>query len=353
MKKLVVLLTMMVLFALTACGSGSTDTGAESGGAAGETSSEGASSEETFTIKIGHVLDENYHYQDGANHFKELVEERSDGRIIVDVHANSTLGNERDMLEGMQMGTVEMGIISSGPMAGFVPEFALLDLGYLFDSSEIAQEVLTGPIGEQLNEKMLDVGIRRLATIDAGFRNIYASKPIQTVEDLQGLKIRTLETPAHLELFQELGAAPTPMAYSELYTGLQQGVVDAAENVPEAFYSSQHFEVSKVYSETQHVYLTMMYLISEDFYNQLPADLQEIVAEAAAEAAEYHNGVIAEVKADIYQSLEESGVEIVQVDDLTPFIEGAKASWVKIAESVPNGDALLADILEATGNTLE
>lgn len=335
------------ILVLVACSSSETD-GTPS--ASGESNS---GSEETYTIKIGHVLDENYHYQDGANKFKELVEERSDGRINVEVYANSQLGNERDMLEGMQLGTVEMGIISSGPMAGFVPEFSLLDLGYLFKNNEIAQEVLYGPIGDRLNEQMIDIGIRRLAFIDAGFRNVYASKPVQSVEDLKGLKIRTLETPAHLELFRQLEAAPTPMAYSELYTSLQQGVVDAAENVPEAFFSSRHFEVAKVYSQTEHVYLTMMYLINEKFYSALPEDLQTIVSEAALEASEYHNEVIKQVKAEIYNSLEENGVEVVTVEDRTPFIEAAKKSWKIMAETVPNGEELLNEILEQTGQTLD
>lgn len=342
MKKFIIIFILAGLILVTAgCAGGST-------GSAGQ-----GDNDTTYTIKIGHVLDENYHYQDGANKFKELVEERSDGRIEVEVYANSALGDERDMLEGMQLGTVEMGIISSGPMAGFVPEFALLDLGYLFEDNEVAQEVLNGPIGERLNEELVNEGIRRMSFIDAGFRNIYANEPVETVEDLQGIRLRTLETPAHLELFEELGASPTPMAFSELYTALQQGVVDGAENVPEAFESSMHYEVSDYYSETNHVYLTMAYLISEDFYESLPEDLQEIVTEAVEEAAEYHNEVIEEVQEDVYDTLAENNVTIVEVDDISPFVEAAKASWVTIAESVDGGEELLEEILEETGQTLD
>jgi tripartite ATP-independent transporter DctP family solute receptor len=257
------------------------------------------------------------------------------------------------MLEGMQMGTVEMGIISSGPISGFVPEYALLDLGYLFDSNEIAQKVLNGPVVEQLNKKMIDAGFRRLAVLDMGYRNVYAKKPITKPEDLKGLKIRTLQTPAQVNTFKALGASPVPMGYSELYTALQQGVVDAAENVPDAYLDSKHYEVAKEYSETKHYYLIMQYLISEKFYQQLPPDLQEIVAQTAKEAAEYENGLIKDLQAKVYEQLQEKGVHINKIDDLTPFIELAKQSWLESAKDVPNGEELLKKILKEAGKTLD
>lgn len=356
--KLLGILTVLlaVVLVVSACGSSSSSGGSTS--TSGNTSSSsnggnGSDDGKTYTIKIGHVLTEDYHYTDGAKKFKELVEERSNGRITVEIYPNAQLGDEREMLEGLQMGTIEMGIISSGPVAGYVPQMALLDLGYLFESNEIAQKVLNGPVGDELNEKMIEVGFRNLAFLDMPYRSIYASKPIKSVEDLKGLKIRTLETPAQLELFKALGAAPTPMGYSEVYTALQQGVIDAAENVPDALYSSKHYEVAKHYSLTNHFYLIMMYLISEDFYQSLPEDLQQIVSEAAVEAAEYENGLIREILVDVYNKLEAEGVTIHEIDDLSPFIERAKESWKVIASQVEGGEELLQKVLEETGQTLD
>ncbi|WP_134702805.1 TRAP transporter substrate-binding protein [Ammoniphilus sp. YIM 78166] len=342
-------LVTIVLLVISGCTGSSENTGGATPQAGGNS---GQTNDEKFTIKIGHVLSEDYHYTDGAKKFKELVEVKSNGRLTVEIYPNAQLGNEREMLDGMKLGTLEMGIISSGPVSGFVPEFALLDLGYLFKDGETAQKILYGPIGDQLNEKMIQSGFRRLAYLDAGFRNVYAQKPIDKPEDLKGLKIRTLETPAHLNLFNALGASPMPMGYSELYTALQQGVVDAAENVPEAYQSSRHFEVTKVYSETKHVYLTMMYLVGENFYQKLPQDLQEIVTDAALEATKYENELIKKLQTEIYAELENNGITVHKVEDLTPFINLAKSSWTKSAEQVQGGKELLEEILKEAGQTL-
>lgn len=357
-KRLLILLILaLTLVITTACGSASESGGSGSEGANNASPNSGSSdpegSDDVYTIKIGHVGSDTQHYTTAAKHFKELVEERSEGRIEVEIYPSSQLGDEREIYEGMQMGTVEMGILSSGPAAGFVPEMALLDLGYLYETREIAQEVLNGPIGEKLNEKMIEAGIRRLGVIDIGFRHIYGNSPITSVNDLQGLTIRTLETPAHIALFEELGANPTPMGFSELYTGLQQGVVDLAENTPDFFYDSGHQEVVSDLSLTSHAYLTIMHLISEQFYQNLPEDLQTIVTDAADETITYHNEVIAEQQAEAFNLLEEDGITIHEIDDLTPFIEVAKKSWPGVAEEIPGGMELLEEILEATGQTLD
>lgn len=338
---------LFMLVVLAACGSESS----KEASSADEGGSE--SGEDVYKIKIGHVGSDTQHYTTAAEHFKELVEERSEGRIAVEIFPSSQLGDEREIYEGMQMGTVEMGILSSGPAAGFVPEMALLDLGYLYETREIAQEILNGPIGEKLNEKMIDEGIRRLGVIDIGFRHMYGNEAITSVEDFKSTVIRTLETPAHVALFEELGANPTPMGYSELYTALQQGVVDLAENTPDFFYDSGHQEVVTDYSLTSHVYLTIMHLISEDFYQSLPEDLQSIVTEAVEETVDFHNSVIEEQQSEALELLEADGVTIHEIDDLTPFIEEAKKSWAEVAEEIPGGMELLEEILDATGQTLD
>lgn len=356
-------LVILLMLALAACGNdngnepieeGDDDLNVNAGNNENADADDGnevaADDGEVYEIRIGHVLGEDYHYTKGAEYFKDLVEERSDGRIEVEVYPGSQLGDEREMMEGMQIGSVEMGVLTTGPLSGFVPEVGLLDLGYLFEDNETAQEVLTGPIGDQINDLMVDVGIRNLGLLDLGFRNVYSDVPVTSLEDLEGMSIRTLETPAHLALFEELGANPTPMGFSELYSALQQGVVDAAENTADAYYDNRHFEVSPEYSETNHVYMSVMYMISEEFYQSLPQDLQDIVTEAVTETVDYHNDLAKEIQDEVYELLEEEGVTIHTIDDLTPFIEAAEPSWYEMAEEIPGGVELLEDLLEQIDN---
>jgi tripartite ATP-independent transporter DctP family solute receptor len=246
-KILFCLLIAALMLLAAACGGQSTEQSNETG----ETSAE------KITLKIAHVVDPTHHYQIGAEYFKKLVEEKTQGRVEVQIFPSSQLGNERAILEGMKMGSIEMGVITSGALSGFVPEYAVLDLGYLFKDVDEAMNVLNGPIGEEFSQKMVDNGIRNLGTLRYGFRSVYANKPINSPEDLKGMKIRTMENPAHMDIFKALGANPTPMGYGELYTALQQKVVDGAENLPDLFYNSKHYEVAKEYSLTNQVYPLM------------------------------------------------------------------------------------------------
>lgn len=319
------------------------------GGQSGEQSSgTEQTSGEKITLKIAHVVDPSHHYQIGAENFKKIVEERTNGRVEVQIFPSSQLGNERAILEGMKMGSIEMGVITSGALSGFVPEYAVLDLGYLFKDVDEAMNVLNGPIGEEFSQKMVDNGIRNLGTLRYGFRSVYAGKPINSPEDLKGMKIRTMENPAHMDCFKALGANPTPMGYGELYTALQQKVVDGAENLPDLFYNSKHYEVAKEYSMTNHVYCIVMWMMSEKVYQSLPEDLRPIIMEAAQESIEYENGVIVEQMNQAKANLEAAGVKITE-PDIAPFQEAVKESWAETVKSIPNGQAYLDKIMEATG----
>ncbi len=307
------------------------------------------SNQKQYTIKITHVLSDKHHYTKGAKKFKEIIEEKSNGRIKVEIYPNAQLGGERTVLEGLQMGTIEMGIITSGALSGFVPEFAVLDLGYLFRDNDEAMKVLNGPVGQELSQKMVDIGIRNLGFINYAFRSVYGKKPIQTIDDLKGVKIRTMENPAHQALFKALGASPVPMAWPELYTGLQQGTIDAAENSPDVLYASKHYEVAKHYSLTEHVFNVVMYMISEKFYQTLPEDLQNMVADAAKQAIEYENGVIRNDINNALSELKKVGVEIYEIQNKEPFYEAAKQSWEEVIKDIPNGEEYLNKILKAEG----
>jgi tripartite ATP-independent transporter DctP family solute receptor len=300
-------------------------------------------------IKITHVLDPSHHYQAGALKFKELVEKRTNQAVEVQIYPAAQLGSERVVLEGLQMGTIEMGIITSGALSGFVPDFAILDLGYLFKDNTQAVKVLNGPFGKSLFEQMKSAGIRGLAPIDCGFRSVYAHRPVKTPADLQGMKIRTMENPAHLASFKALGASPMPMAWGELYTALQQRVVDAAENVIDVYFSSKHFEVAKHYSTTNHVYLVVMFMASEKFLQKQPKNIQEAITSSAQEAAVYEHSVFVKNEQEAYQKLKAAGVTITGIKDLSPFQSIVENSWPEIAKKIKNGPENLEKIKRELG----
>ncbi|WP_338833221.1 Solute-binding protein [Moorella humiferrea] len=335
---IVMLITLLLTVLMVGCGGNKTQQ--QSGGDTGK----------KYTLKITHVMDNNHHYQKGAEKFKELVEKKTNGQVQVQIYPSGQLGAERAILEGMQMGTIEMGIVTSGALSNFVPEFAVLDIGYLFKDNKQAQQVLNGEVGKTLMAKMDQVGIHSLGWLDVGFRSVYAKKAITKPEDLKGLKIRTMENPAHIALFKSLGANPIPVNWNELYTSLQQGVVDAAENVVDVYYNSKQYEVAPYFSETNHVYLVVGFMISKSIWDKLPADIQQAIQESATEAIKYENSVFEQQKTEAYEKLKAAKVTITPITDLAPFQNLAKQSWADVAKKIPNGDALLEQIKKATGN---
>ena len=303
---------------------------------------------ETYTIKLAHVGDLSHHYQVGGEKFKELVEERSGGRITVDVYGNSQLGDERSILESLQMGAIEMGIITSGALSGFVPSFSIVDLGYLINSKEEAKKIFASEVGQSLSSQMSAAGIKNLGDVSCGFRSVYTTKPITAVADIKGMTIRTMENPSHMACFTALGANPVPMAWGELYTAIQQGTVDGAENVPDMYYNSKHYEVAKEYNLTEHVYLVVMWMCSEAFYTKLPADLQTIVLECANEAIAFEENLYAENEAVIMEQLKAAGVQVNTVDK-EAFRAQVVSSWDGSAATIQDGAENLSKVKTLLG----
>src|SRR5699024_5676593 len=170
-------------------------------------------------------------YTKGLEEFSRLVSEKSDGQVTVDHFHSSQLGDERDMIEGLQLGTLEMALVSTAPLSSFTKDFLVFDLPFIFEDSQAARNVLDGEIGEELFEKLDDQFIIGLAYWENGFRSVSNSRgPVEKPEDMKGLKIRTMENPVHMASFRAMGASPTPMAFGELFTALQQKTIDGQEN---------------------------------------------------------------------------------------------------------------------------
>ena len=215
-----------------------------------------AFAKEEYRIKFGYsASDKEANIITFYNTFEKYVEEASGGRIAVDVYANAQLGGERQMLEGMTLGTIEMAMLSPGIAANIAPKFQVIDLPYLFNDRAAAYKALDGKLGQTLNDQILPKGVRLLCFPENGFRQITNNKaPIKSPADLKGVKVRVQPIPAHLELFKAFGANPTPVDFGELYTALLQKTVDAQENSITLIYSSKLYEVQKYLTMSNHVY---------------------------------------------------------------------------------------------------
>jgi C4-dicarboxylate-binding protein DctP len=250
-----------------------------------------------IVIKLSHgdTADGSYGSCDnGALTFKRQVETRSDGRLKVEIYPNCQLGSEREMFESVMMGTTQMTWCSTAPLAGWIPEISVLNIPYLFNSPVVAFKVLDGDFGKDFNKLLIEkTGLRFLSYGHIGFRHFTNNvRPIKTPEDMKGLKIRTRENPAEMQIVKSLGGSPTPIAWGELYTSLQQGVVDGQENPTSMIQVAKLYEVQKYLTLDGHVFGVNPLSINEKFYQSLPDDLKFIVADSAKIATMAYRGLL-------------------------------------------------------------
>lgn len=309
MKKLsIFLMSTLMVFVLAACG------GNESSGNADE--NESASSGETKTIRAGIGLNDKHPQYKGLLKFKEIVEEKTDGAIKVETYHSGQLGDDRSMTEALQLGTQEVTVPSTAPLANFVPEFSVFDIPFLFPNEQVADKVLDGEVGQKILKKLESQDLVGLAYWENGFRNLTNSKrAVEGVEDFEGLKVRTMENDLHLDAFNALGANPTPMAFTELFTAMQQGTVDGQENPYATIYLQKFYEVQKHVSNTKHIYSPFVFLMSKKFYDGLTDEQQKIVKEAAVEAGKYERKLNREANAKYLKKLQEEGMTFTEISD--------------------------------------
>ena len=246
--------------------------------------------------------------------FKQIVEEKSGGRIKVEIYPNNQLGNLRDVVEGIQLGTVQMCNVSS-VLAGFVRELNIFELPFLFENREHLYTVLDSEIGESLRPAFQRRGFHLLGYFDAGVRHIMTvDKPIYSMRDLKGLKIRTMENPLHLASFKAFGANPLPMAYGELYTALEQHVIDGAEAANTNYFSKKFFEPAPNWAQVGWIHLIEYVIMSRYFYEKLPPDYKQIIAEAAVLMVRKERQWYKENEKKALLNLKEKGVEVTYPD---------------------------------------
>ncbi|WP_164667203.1 TRAP transporter substrate-binding protein [Virgibacillus doumboii] len=266
------------------------------------------------TIRAGIGLNENHPQYKGLERFKEIVEEKTDGAIQVKLYPSEQLGSDREMIQAVQNGNQEVTIPSTATVANFVPEFNVLNFPFLFPDKETADAVLDGETGEKLLKMLEAKGMVGLGFWEEGFYNVTNNvRPIETVEDFEGIKLRTMENELLLDVYSELGTNPTPMAFGEVYTALQQGTVDGQTNPLSQAYTSKFYEVQEYLSATHEYYGVWPFIINKDFFDSLTNEQQNIIREAEKEARKHQRELNRTQNEDFLKNLKEEGIKYNEV----------------------------------------
>lgn len=271
-------------------------------------------------VNIGIVTGPTFVHTYAAQKFKEELDKALPGKYDVVIHHSAALGSETQVLQQLQLGTVQMTVCTTGPVEAFVPEIKALEMPFLFNSYEAADKVLDGPIGIDMLKRFDKAGLVGMHFLDNGFRNVTNSKhPVTTPDDLKGMKIRTMESPTHLAIWRAIGANPTPMAWP-ITTQLQQGVLDGQENPIAVISAAKLNEVGQKYlSLTRHVYSALVFTGSKAFMDKLPAADRKIFFDAARTASLAGRHFIRDKEASQLAALKAAGMQVVDTPDFAAF----------------------------------
>ncbi|BAS27922.1 C4-dicarboxylate ABC transporter substrate-binding protein [Limnochorda pilosa] len=285
----------------------------------------GLAQAKTITIRLPHCCAVDSHFDVGATKFAEILEEKTDGQLQVRVFPGGQLGQETEVIQGVQNGIIEMTFIGHDPLAQFAPITTLLSLPYLFRDHEHAFRVLDGPVGDAIEQQLASKNLLVLGWGNNGAR-VYTNsqRPIERPEDLRGLKIRSPENPVNLAITKAMGGTAVAIPYGEVYTALQQGTIDGQENAVINIYPARLQEVQKYMSMTNHLLSFTVLVVNKRFFDSLSPDLQAAVRSAAAEALEYQRRYVEEVTSDLIQKMEAEGVQ-VNWPDLEPFRKATRS----------------------------
>ena len=269
----------------------------------------------TTVLKLAHGLDPSHPVHKAMEFMARRVEESSAGRMRIDIYPSEQLGSERECLELLQIGSLDMTKVSCSVLEGFVPSMSVLSLPFIFRDEDHRFKILEGEIGKKLLLDGQKYWLRGLCYYDAGTRSFYTkNRPILIPDDLAGLKIRTQESQTSIRMVQALGGSPTPIAWGELYSALQQGVVDGAENNPPSFHLSRHYEVCKFYSLDEHTGVPDVLLISTKSWQDLSEEYKTILQNAAEDSALLQKKLWKEATKEALEHVREAGVEILYPD---------------------------------------
>jgi len=285
-------------------------------------------------IKLGHIAEATNPYAMGADHFAELVKEKSKGDIEVKVFPSSQLGAQKELIEGLIYGTVDMTLSGTAELGTFQPQMALFDMPFLFKDRAHAYHALD-TVGMELGKPLEAKGIKLLGYMENGIRHMTNNtRPIKTPADMKGLKIRVMNNKVYVEMMKSLGASPTPMAFSELYSGMQQGTVDGQENPSAHIFTKRFYEVQKYASMTGHAYAPEPVLISMVTWKKLTPAQQGIIQSAATESIAWQRKLSEKLDTEFWDKIKATGkIQVIEVDR-KPFMEATSSVYKELAKTV-------------------
>lgn len=281
-------------------------------------------SRDVIVLKLAHSLDVSHPVHKGMEFMAARLREKSGGKLIIQIFPSEQLGAERECIEQVQLGCLDMTKTSTAPLESFVPEMGVFSVPYVFRDRDHFWKVLDGSIGDQFLDAGTRVGLRGVCYYDSGSRSFYMkTKMIKTPDDLVGQKIRVMKSKTAMAMIEALGGSPTPISWGELYTALQQGVVDGAENNEPSFDTSRHYEICKYYSLDEHTMVPDILLISEVVWQQLTPEQRRMVREAAVESSHFQRKLWEQKTAESLAKVQAAGVEVFRPDK-APFREKVK-----------------------------
>ena len=285
------------------------------------------------TLRMSVSIPQNSHYGNAVDAFAAEIEKRTAGRYKIQNFYASALGAEREATEGVQLGTIDLTMTSTGPIPNFVPEVAILDIPFLFRDKAHAQAVLDGPLGQEMLTKFDSKGFKALAWGENGFRHMTNSKhPVNSPADLKGLKLRTMENPIHIQAYKGFGLIPTPMAISEVFTALQQGTVDGQENPISSIQGQKFDQVQKYLSLTGHVYSPAVFLMNKAQFDKLSAADKDAFLEAAKVAVKANRARVEDDDQKGVAYFRSKGMEVVENVDKSKFQDVLKPVFVEFSK---------------------
>ncbi len=295
--------------------------------------SAGAAFAQGKEVKMGYALAVNSHYGAAANAWAEAVEKDTNGAIKIKQFPSSALGGERELIEGLQLGTVEVAIVSTGALSNFVPDVGVVDIPFLFRDTQHARAVMDGAFGQELLAKFTKRGLVALAWGEQGFRHLTNNKhAVKNVADLKGLKIRVTENPVHITAFRTLGASPTPMSWPEVIGALQQGTIDGQENPISVLTSTKLWQVQKHLTLTSHVYAPVALLVSPAFWGTLNDSQKAAFTEGAKKGAAASRAFVDDVEKKGVEEAKANGMQVVEQVDQAAFRAALEPAYKEYAK---------------------
>jgi tripartite ATP-independent transporter DctP family solute receptor len=294
-------------------------------------------------IKLGHALDINHPVHKAMLYMADQLAEKSGGQLTLKIYPSQQLGSERELVELLQIGSLGMTKVSSAVLGNFSPGMKIFDLPFLFEDKAHAFRTLDGEIGQSLLNQSEEYWLKGLTYYDAGSRSFYTKEvPVDGPQDLEGLKIRVQESAAAMNMIRSFGGSPTPISWGELYTALQQGVVDGAENNPPSFFLSRHYEVCKYFSIDEHTVIPDVFIISTVVWSSLTKQEQTWLKEAAEESKIYQRKLWQEAEQNALKAVKEAGVRILYPEK-APFKKEVQAMYQQYRQDPALGN-ILAEI---------